>query len=1070
MKFSTRTEFLVLVILVSLCGGFRAAAQSPTGQILGVVLDSSGLPMPGVPIVVAGELTGLLYQAKTNEMGNYLVRGLPSGRFTISAEKEGFKKAVHQGVSVTALQDVRVDFALEVGAVAQSVVVTGEVAEVDTRTSTVGTLVDGQRIVDLPLNGRNVISFSSLVPGVSRTSVANTVSSGQQAINVNGNRSYSTNMQLDGGSMYYPMRGQGLNMPPPDAVQEIKFITSGVTAEYGRGTAVFSVVTKSGTNELHGTLWEYLRNDKMDARSFFDKSKAKLRYNQFGATAGGPILKNKFFFFASYQGQRIRQDSSATSAFPPTAAERSGDFSASRPAPVDPLTKLPFPGAQIPRNRFDPVAMKLLDRVPTPNNPATGGLSVLLATPSTGDNVLGRFDYSVGTSDRISVRYYFDYQRGVTAFPLGTNITGYSPAANSDEVKSVSATHLHTWSPNLISTLRGSFTQFTYDESNSVRQSLADLGVTNFPNAAGPARLPSITVSGRFVGRPGYDQQRHGSSHDYAMDWAWLNGKHEIKWGAQVQRNAYNRFNNIDSNGNFTFDGSGSSNALADFMLGRVFNFLQNSMNLQDAYYYIPAFYVQDNFKLSQRLTLNLGVRWEIYTPWRDSSGQMATYVGGAHSKTFPTAPAGMLYQTDPGYNYNTDARNFAPRIGFAWDVFGDGKTALRGGYAISYDGFQADQLINGDQPFTLNVDVRNPGPLSNPYANTPNPFPYTVDPAKAVYTYPVVIGAPLAGKNLSAMYNQNVSLAVERQLTKDWMARVGYVGNFGRKALNTWQFNPARYMPGKDASGKDLSTTSNTDQRRIYAPLYGGFRAFSSDANSFYNSLQAVLTKRLSRGFTLVAHYTLANGIDDVCTNEVASSCAQQDPGNRLGSRGPSDYDRRHVVVFSYLYELPFFRNRKGVLRQTFGGWQLAGINRIQTGGPFSVMTGTDASLTGVGFDRPNLVGNAVIPGDRSKADQIARWFDTSAFARNAPGQYGNAGRNILRGPGGFSWDISAQKKFNIIGEHQKLEFRADFFNIVNHASLNNPAASLNSPQSVGRISGSQGGRVLQMALRYEY
>src|SRR5262249_18493364 len=323
---------------------------------------------------------------------------------------------------------------------------------VDTRAATVGSLIDDKRIVDLPLNGRNIISFSSIVPGVTRTSItsANEVSFSQQRVNINGNRAYSTNIQLDGGSMFYAHRGQSVNMPPPDAVEEIKVVASGVTAEDGRGTAVLSAVTKSGSHQMHGSLWNYFRNDNMDARRSSDPSKAKLRYNQFGGTFGGPILRNRLFYFGSYQGIRTRQDQSASSAFPPTAAERKGDFSASNPAPMDPLNNQPFSGRLIPANRFDPVAVKLLDRIPLPND-ASGRLSALSPTPTTGDNVVGKVDWTASQKSRLSFRYYFDYVRGVMAFPVvvspGSNIPGYSPSPSSTDIQSTTLNYSRSWTP-----------------------------------------------------------------------------------------------------------------------------------------------------------------------------------------------------------------------------------------------------------------------------------------------------------------------------------------------------------------------------------------------------------------------------------------------------------------------------------------------------------------------------------------------------------------------------------------------------------------------------------------------
>jgi hypothetical protein len=965
---------------------------------------------------------------------------------------------------------VRVDATLEIGAVTQSVVVEGEAPLVDTRGAAVGTLVDDKRIVDLPLNGRNVLSFANLIPGVTRTAVTggSDVSFSQQRVNINGNRAYSTNMQLDGGSMFYAHRGQSMNLPPPDSVQEIKVVSAGVTAEYGRGTAVMAAVTKSGTNEFHGSAWNFLRNDAMDARRFFDRSKAKLRYNQFGGTFGGPILRNKLFAFGSYQGVRVRQERSSNSAFPPTDLERRGDFTQSNPAPVDPLNNQPFAGRIIPTSRFDPVAVKFLDRIPLPNSPS-GVLNALAGSPTTNENIVAKLDYNMSDRDRFSFRYYFDWGRGLDVFPVVvspvSDIPGYSPGPTSTDIQSFNLTHLRTWTPSLLMNTRGNFSRFVYDETGALdnaRVTMADLGASNFIDAGAPSpkRLPQLVVNGRFSASPGKDRQRVGDTYDFAQDWTWLRGLHEIKWGAQFLRTGYQTFNNSASSGRFNFDGTFSRNNMADYLLGRVVSFRQNSLIQQGGDYSIPAFYVQDNIKVTRRFTLNAGLRWEIYNTWREDRGQIANYVPGVRSRAFPTAPLGMVFETDPEFLYKRDRMNLGPRAGFAWDVFGDGKTSVRGGYAVSYDGLTSEFVLGGNQPFSLSVDIRNSGPLSNPYANERNPFPYTVDPRNAKFDSPATINGHIAAP-FQAGYVQNLSFTLQRQLSRDWMAQLGFIGNYGRKLPLQNQFNPAVFRAG--------ASTRDTDARRILAPAYRAFFVSSFDSNSSYNGLQAMVTKRLSKGLTIVGHYTWSKAIDDACQQETLDQCRQQDPFNRLGSRGLGEFDRRHVAVFSYLWELPFYKNGHPAFRHTLGGWQLAGINTFQTGNPLTVQTGADVALTGVGYDRPDAIGNPILSQSRSKDEKILRWFDTSAFVRNQPGRYGNAGRSTIPGPGSLDWDLSFQKTIPLRERH-RIEFRADFFNILNHANLGAPATTFNTTQSFGRITSTGGARVTQLALRYEF
>jgi hypothetical protein len=372
-----------------------------------------------------------------------------------------------------------------------------------------------------------------------------------------------------------------------------------------------------------------------------------------------------------------------------------------------------------------------------------------------------------------------------------------------------------------------------------------------------------------------------------------------------------------------------------------------------------------------------------------------------------------------------------------------------------------SEYLLSGNQPFSLSVAINNPGPLSNPYANIKNPFPYTVDPANAKFDLPASIGGhPMSA--FEAAYVQNVSFTVQRQLSASWMAQAGYIGNYGRKLPGQNEFNPAIFRPG--------ATTANTDARRRLAPTYRGFFGSSWDSNSSYNALQTMLTKRLANGFTLAGHYTFSRAIDDSCQQETLDQCLQQDPFNRLGSRGLSEFDRRHVAVFSYLYELPFFKQASPLWRQTLSGWRIAGINTFQTGNPLTVTTGSDVSLTGVGRDRPDLIGDPALSRDRSTNEKTAQWFDTSGFRRNAAGTYGNAGRDIIIGPGSWNWDVSFQKDFSLGSDRRRLEFRADLFNSVNHPNLGSPATNFNTPQSFGRITSTGSARVVQLALRYQF
>jgi len=1057
-----KIRFSAVVLGMAVClSALGLMAQTPVGHIFGTILDPVGAPIAAASVVVTNLATGQTFDLKTDASGDYVVRELPPGEYSVTASSTGFKQVVRTPITLVAFQDSRVDVTLALGATSEKIVVSWAMPQVDTRSIVLGNYVENKLLAEMPINNRNIIETINYTPGVEHVSPGNNVNRNQQRVNIEGNRSYSTNEQLDGASMYFAHRGQGIELPAPDAIEEVQVVTSGVSAEYGRGTAVFAAVTKSGGNQLHGTAWEFIRNDAFDSVPYFSVTKPLLRSHDFGATAGGPIIKNRLFFFAEYQGLRTHQTALTSTPFPPTQAERNGDFSASTPAPIDPLTGQPFPGGQIPTSRFDPVAVKILNMIPQPNLPS-GALSFSGPNPITGDGFVGKFDFVATQKDRVSFRWFWDYRRGISPFPASPkqSIPDYSPAPNSQDPKTATVNYVRTWNLSLISTSRVSFTKWVYGEGDSVNTSLADLGATNFQDQYPTHRLPTTTVNGRFSATAPTIDQRIGVDYGVAQDWDWMHGSHEIKWGGLGERISFSHPNSGTSNGTFTFDGSITKNAVADFLLGTPVNFVQSSPNMTSGHYYIPAFYGQDTWKATSRLTLTLGLRWEIYTAWRENRGQDAMYIPGVQSTTFPAAPLGMVFQSDPQYTYHTAWINPGPRVGFALDIFGNGRTSMRGGYGISYDPLVAEPMMSGQQPFTLSLTVNNPGPLSNPYQNITNPFPYEVNPGAAIFKTPLQLADDLVG-HFRPMYDQNFNLTIERQFTGTLAAQVSYVGNISRHGYNGYETNPAVYGPG--------ATTKNTDARRIYAPLYGSMGGYSSNLNSSYNALQALVTKRFSHGLQFQGHYTFSKALDQ-CSTEVIGSCVQQNPYNPAADRGLGDFDRTHVGVITYIYEIPRVSRVPRFLRQAVGGWQVASYHTFQSGNPFTVFTGRDASLTGVGNDRPNLVADPNLP-DRPLSAQLAEWFNTAAFVANSPGQYGNVGRNTLRAPFDWRWDMSAKKVFYPHGERFRLELRGDVNNLLNHTVFDAPGNSLASAKSFGVISSTVvSGRVVRLGLHLDF
>jgi len=1044
------------LLLVSAVIAADVLLAQDTGTIVGTVRDPAALVIANAKVTATLKERGVTRTVTADAEGNYVLPLLPIGTYTITVEQQGFKTFSQAGIGLTANENARVDAKLEVGSVSQEVAVTAEAPLVDSRSSTVGTLIDSRRVVDLPINGRNIIALASTLPGVAAVSAPETFTGDRSGptVSVSGSRQNENLFLFDGADYNAVFRNTGLNYPPPDALQEVKVLTNSFSAEYGRNAgAVFNVVTKSGTNQLHGSAWEFLRNQNLNARNFFALSNPQLIQNQFGAAAGGPIKKDKLFIFGSYEGLRIRPAALGTSAFPLTTAERAGDFSGSPKPVMDPLTNAPFPNNQIPASRIDPVAAKLSspNLMPLPNAPG-GSLVTTFPEPQNNDQGLLRLDYNAG-AHTIEGRYNQNFAGQIAT---AGNVPSYLPLNETMRVQSAIVGDTWVIKPQLLNQARVSFNRVVPTITNLNPTDLADLG-GNFP-LLGPKIPPAVAISGRITLGNGstVDTLTVNQSVQFEDDVNWTHSAHTVKAGFGLYHMRYLNRSYFETMGDFSFSGIITGNAAADFLLGKPQTMTVASPVLEQAGLETNTYYfVQDDWKVTSRLTLNLGMRYELPLPWVHPGNEWGTLHVGQQSTVIPTAPVGMVFPGDantPRGLIQTDKNNFAPRFGFAWDPFGNGRTSVRGAYGIFYETVNSDIIQNTSQPFRYTFTINQPDSLTNPLLGQPA-IPLTLNLKNPPFIGLQQIFYP--DPTLRTPYVQDFNLNVQREVAKDLEIQVGYFGKLGHKLLLGLSPNPAVYAPG--------ATLSNEDNRRILHG-FGNNSEISSESNSSYNALQVEINKRFSHNFSVQGAYTFARSLDGASAYSLGA--AVPNVFNLHSQWALSDFFSKNIASFSWLWDLPRLTDYNPLMRFAAGGWEADGLVTLNSGQPINVLTGADNALSGTPNQRPNVVGNPVLSNSRTRAAEIQAWFNAAAFAAPAPGAYGDAGRNALLGPGAATVNLGLYKSFALPGrEGLRLQFRCEFFNLFNNVNLSNPNATLGS--SMGRITSAQSARVIQFALK---
>ena len=1103
MLYSGSVSFRVFVIAA--CCASLAIAQEVTGTIAGVVKDSSGAVVPGITVSATNVGTNATYNGASDSEGAYTIHLLPVGVYNLTASAPGFKKYDVNGIRVQVNETSRVDLDLQVGATTESVDVSATAVHVDTESPVLKTVIDQARVEELPLNGRDPAQLTRLVAGVglyngagvtSGTSYPGSGGTGVVPVSINGGRGNTTNYILDGGQNNDHYNNAPNPMPNPDALQEFSVQTNNFSAEYGRNVGgVVNAVTKSGTNELHGAAFGYLRNAALNAVNFFapvnpnnpsTKLDDGLKRSQFGVTLGGPVVfpklyhgKNKTFFFFSYQGTRIRQRPSSGFTTVMGAAERTGDFSAVSTKLADPFGGGFYPGNQIPKSEINPVAAGLLACcIPqaTLASPTAGFGQIVVTTLSNlnDDQYLGKIDQQFGDKNRLSGRIFISHASEPSQ--LDQNDYFASVVGAWWQNTSVVANDTHIFGPNLLNTAL-----FEYNRTNNFNQpiypqnTIKSLGSAISEDTGHPEVDVAVTgLSSIDTGDTnGFLRQEY-----QALDTVhWTKGRHQITLGGEYGRGLGGILNNYQGEGIFTFTPTAgfTGYAPADFLVGKFASMLQAVGEFKQTRFTIFDMFVNDSFAMTRRFKLDLGLRWEPFFPYTDTLGKLAIWAPGQQSTRFVNAPVGLLFPGDPGVpagGYDTRWKNFAPRVGFAWDVTGDGKTSVRAGYGIFYDhpntlttNAQTDQAPFGTTVTTLGNSTNT---FSQPWAGFPGGNPLPIVGFSAVGTSAlnpgknanfVIPDQPFVyAQNSRNPYLQSWNFTIERQLRGNWLGRISYVGSKGTALVSVRDINPAVYVPG--------ATTGTTNLRRPNQ-LFAAIPLSEPVGNSIYNALQLTAQKRFGAGFSVLSNFTWSKVIDDNQSSaNKGNGVDVTDPFNQRLDRGPADFNIPFVFNFSGLWQIPG-RFDNGFARFVLSGWNLSSIVNIQSGFPFTVTSGVDNARSGGSGQHADLVGNPD-PGSQSENGWLNQYLNKAAFAQNALGTFGDLGRNTFIGPGRAVWDSGLHKDF-VMSERWKAQFRFEVFNTLNHPNFGLPNGSITSANFL-RITTAGDPRILQVALRFTW
>jgi hypothetical protein len=1076
-----------------------AMAQTTTGSIVGTVTDRTGAVVPGAALTVTNIDTGSSNKTITDSSGNYAVTPLPVGHYSVTVEAKGFKKSVSGGITLNLQDRIGVNVVLELGQITETVEVVAAAPALQTDTSYLGQVMDSQKIVDLPLNGRFFTRLAVLTAGTLPTAPgARDERTG--GFSANGVRPYQNNYLLDGidnNSLSQDLTNESSFVygPSPDAIQEFKVQTNSMSAEFGRsGGAVMNVAIKSGTNDFHGSAFEFLRNSKLDAKNFFDSPVGPtppFKQNQFGAAIGGPVAlpgyngKNKTFFFTDYQGTRVRTAHTFLATLAPVPW-RTGNFSGFNTV-LDPDTHVPFPNNQIPVSRFDTASLKLIALMPSPNVPGsvstTGVANNYLSNPvepNTSDQGDIRIDHRISEKDSLFARFSMSDQALTppASIPPPLSAAAFSSGDWTNNTRTTVFTETHIFSPHMVNEFRAGYTRLRTErlQFNSGENLAAQIGIPGVPYTPGNGGLPRFGVSGLTnFGSATYQPTREFENvYHFIETVSVMKGRHTMKFGVEWKPivnfsilqppTPRGRFN---FNGNFTRDSTNRNNTglgFADFALGRVNSSVLSSFindTFQQPGYF---FYAQDDIKLSKRLTLNIGLRYEFISMPTERRDAEASYniatgaldIANGRADTLPASffPQIPVNRNAPRQLVPQDRNNFGPRIGLAYQVAD--KTVIRSGFGVFYSSYEAGPLSipnpGNNPPFYVEsnwaaVSFSTPNPVVNQLSKGLPLNAFSAPAAPSLFAL---------DPNFRNPYVAHWNFGIQRDLGFSTVWEISYAGSAGKKMYEFRNANQALPTADPDA---------DVDPRRPRPFLGNDLTYWCSCGSSSYHSLQTKVEKRFSNNLSFLTAYTFGKSIDEQSQASLGfnNSSSVRSEYNYRQEKGRSDYDQSHRFVVSYTYDLPFGKTLKGAAKILGDGWEFVGIHAFTTGTPYTIHARTDFSNAG-GDARPDVIPGVPItpPGGQNRQ----QWFNPAAFTNPRDGQFGNAGRNTLSGPGNITVDLSIFKNFAVT-ERAKVQFRSEFFNLINHPNFGGLSTTYDG-SNPGELTTAGTSRQVQFALKF--